>query len=630
MNKSIFHSRSFRIATKKDDDIHLKFKKKSANSIQEIDHKANVTDISLSGVSFETNIGSEQLKKNDLLNMKLSFEDYYLSLTGEVVRVSEVETGLKVAVRFNFEEGQTFELFFKRFIKTFSNERVKEQLIKLVEEQGKSEYNSSSLVDLILNLHHQIDHYSELEKFHETVLLQWKHNLNSDLILCINPMEIESGKFMLNFDYDGNNYTEVVSESVLIDCYNERKTLSAFIFNDDFMSRFSKLTGKNIMSFVSEPIIENNQVEYILLVARCRLSKYDSHDLLLLKQGAELISNTLFKKNQVISENVKFLNPNKPRKFAMVGQDEKIQDLRRLIEGTKLDNMPVLLTGNKGTGKKLLAQIIHSESRLSHKEFLHLDASRSQQLDQFKAIFSTNKLPLEFIDVGTIFITNIQDLSESDLNTFYENCLNGLSEVRFIISNSENKKGSLLPESILKKIGNNQFHLPDLKDRKGDIPGLIRYLIKIECKKRGYLEKTIDQFVIDQFKSYHWEGNIREIKTAVGRLVEFYSEKKHIDKLPPDSYHLFTIKKNTDFEIDAKSEKIKNVMEKYNISKDDMILLFKRKLILAEINKREGSLKKAALSLGKPLENLEDILEKSSHMSHLSENIEVSEARKAS
>ena len=61
----------------------------------------------------------------------------------------------------------------------------------------------------------------------------------------------------------------------------------------------------------------------------------------------------------------------------------------------------------------------------------------------------------------------------------------------------------------------------------------------MNVRKKRLLSKTISQNILDKFKDHDWEGNIRELKTVVSRLVSWYSSKIYVDSLPPASYQIF-------------------------------------------------------------------------------------------
>ena len=619
--------RSFRIPIDPNDHIRLKVSKfddvpsshsRSLNaSALPLDHWCKVQDISLTGLSYITNSQLAKYEVDDELQLNLSFEDFHISVKAKITRISKEKESNFIAIKYLFEEGQNFEIFFEKFIKTFNHLRIKKQLIELLKDQKNSSYEHLSTVDLILHLNKEIKEYTEVEKFNTALLEQWKINLHSDNILSFNVDENESEKLstnVVNFKYKEQDHTLVLDDSVLNYCIDEKGTFTAFVLNDDAINKINDICSFHLTNILCSPILENNNVVGLLLLNRKSKKKYTIEDKKIIQQACLQLSTSFSKKEKIKKENVKFLNPKKPRQFALVGNDQKIQNLRRLIAGTKNDNKPVVLTGNPGTGKNLLAQIIHAESRCSNLDFLYLNADRKNHLAKIRKLISSNKIPLEFNSFGTIYIHNCSSLSTEDFSQLYKNVLEGFNDVRIILSPGD-KPISLedcFPKQILKKIGNNKLHLPNLNERMQDIPLLVKFLIKLECKKRGYLEKSIDEVVIQQFEKHNWTGNIREIKTAVGRLVEYFSHKNHIVNMPPDTYHIFSINKNNDYIHNEKSAELINLMKNYNYTSDELSLLFQREMILIELVKNEGSLKKTALSLGKPLEFIEKQLEKSS------------------
>ncbi|MBT7609423.1 MAG: sigma 54-interacting transcriptional regulator [Bacteriovoracaceae bacterium] len=617
--------RSFRIPIDSSDQVKLKVSKVEESSVLSSSNLLSsetgpqhywfkIQDISLTGLSYITNSQLFKYSIDDKLKINLSFDDFHISVKAKVVRINKEKNYKFIAISYLFEEGQSFDLFFQKFIKTFDHNRVKKQLVSLLEDQKSSSYEYLSTMDLILNLNREVDQYSELDHFNYALLEQWRINMHADEIMSFMiDNEKNCSELLLKYEYLEKQHIVNVKGSVLEFSILNKSAFSAFILSDTAIADINKTCELQLSNILCSPIYENTKVIGILLLNRNNKSKFNTNDEKLIQQACSQFGTSLSKKEKIKKENIKFLNPHKPRTFALIGKDDKIQNLRRLIEGTKNDQIPVLLTGNPGTGKTLLAQIIHSEGRQSHRDFLFLNANRKSHLEKIKKLISTNKVPLEFNSFGTIYILNTNKLTQNDYNKLYENVLSSINEVRIILSPGEGTQcDDILPKRILKKIGNNRLHLPNLNDRKQDIPLLVKYLVKIECKKRGYLEKHIDDDVIKKFKQHTWVGNIREIKTAVGRLVEYFSHTNHIKKLPPDSYHIFTCNKNTDYMPHENIQKIIKSINTDNYSKDELSLLFQRELILIELSRFESNLKKTALSLGKPLEFIEEQLEKSS------------------
>jgi two-component system, NtrC family, response regulator HydG len=601
------------------DDTYFKTSAPIADSSLNLEYWFKVQNISLTGLSYFTNVQLSKYQIGDDLKLSLSFEDFHISVKGKILRMSKQQDHNFIAIQYIFEEGQSFDLFFQKFIKTFDHLRIKNQLFELLKDQQNSSYEYLSTMDLLLNLNKEVEEYTEVDRFHHALLKQWKINLHSDEILSFKLDNISSEKLSTNvisFEYQDKMHSLVIENSVLNNCLNNKTTFTAFIFNDESIAQINNICSINLSNILCSPIVENNKVIGILLLNRNNKEKYSSADQKIIQQACLQLGTSFSKKEKRKKENVKYLNPRKPRQYALVGNDDKIQNLRRLIAGTKNDNKPIVLTGSPGTGKTLLAQIIHAESRCSNLDFLYLDADRQNHLEKIKKLISSNKLPLEFNSFGTIYIHNSSRLNGQDFRKLYSNVLEGFNEVRIILSPGDNAVplNECLPKEVLKKVGNNKLHLPNLNERMQDIPLLVNFLVKLECKKRGYLEKSIDEAVIKQFEKHNWTGNIREIKTSVSRLVEYFSHKNHIVKLPPDSYHIFSVNKNTDYLQNEKSIKIINAINKHKYTKTELSLLFQREVILIELDKNHGSLKKAALSLGKPLEFIEHQLESSSDL----------------
>jgi DNA-binding NtrC family response regulator len=150
--------------------------------------------------------------------------------------------------------------------------------------------------------------------------------------------------------------------------------------------------------------------------------------------------------------------------------------------------------------------------------------------------------------------------------------------------------------------------VPSLNERKNDIPMLVNFFIKNECKKKGLLSKTISQNILDKFKDHDWEGNIRELKTVVSRLVSWYSSKIYVDSLPPASYQIFESPDDLEIERSQYLDEIKKYKGLY--SETELLSLINWGIVVDEMKKHDNNLKKTALALGKPHEMIVEYFER--------------------
>ncbi|NPA39996.1 MAG: sigma-54-dependent Fis family transcriptional regulator [Thermodesulfobacteria bacterium] len=220
----------------------------------------------------------------------------------------------------------------------------------------------------------------------------------------------------------------------------------------------------------------------------------------------------------------------------------------RILEQVKIaaeSDVTVLLTGESGTGKSMVAEIIHNLSKRKDKPFIKINCSAipetliEAELFGFeKGAFTgaVRKKPgkFEIADGGTVFLDEIGDASpqmQAKLLHIIEEkeieILGGVKpkkiDVRFIAATNKNLK-KLMEEGSFRKdlyyrLNVFQIYLPPLKERKDDIPLLVEHFINYFNQKQNKRIKGVKSEVMHLFFRYPWYGNIRELKNVIERAV---------------------------------------------------------------------------------------------------------------
>lgn len=238
----------------------------------------------------------------------------------------------------------------------------------------------------------------------------------------------------------------------------------------------------------------------------------------------------------------------------LIGNSKAICEIREQIDEIADANGHVLLLGETGTGKTLIAWEIHDKSRRKDKPFVEINcASYSKELiaselfghlkGAFTGAITDKKGVLELADNGTLFIDEIGDMSSemqaSLLKAVDEQKFHRVGEykeikvnVRIITGTNKNlyemvKKGSFR-DDLYYRINHEIIHLPPLRERKDDIPLLVLYFIKIfEEKNKKHID-GIDDEVIKKLEEHDWKGNIRELQRLMEKLCHKVPENKKI------------------------------------------------------------------------------------------------------
>ncbi|MGD9141822.1 MAG: sigma-54 dependent transcriptional regulator [bacterium] len=295
----------------------------------------------------------------------------------------------------------------------------------------------------------------------------------------------------------------------------------------------------------------------------------------------------------------------------MVGRSELMRALEADIAKAAPSKIRVLITGENGTGKELVASAIHENSPRSDRPFVKLncaalpkDLIESELFGYEKGAFTgatTRKQgKFELADGGTLLLDEIGDMSLDTqaklLRVLEEEEFEKLGgrrplkvDVRVISSTNKNlqeeiKKGNFR-EDLYHRIAAMPIAVPSLRERKDDIPLLVEHFLEVFRHENNRPEKRFTEGAVKVLMSYDWPGNVRELKNLVERLV-IMSEAEVITE-----------------------DDIKPLVSETRIAAGDRPLSelteeFERSLILSELNKTGWNVSKAASRLGIDRANL--------------------------
>jgi two-component system response regulator AtoC len=301
-----------------------------------------------------------------------------------------------------------------------------------------------------------------------------------------------------------------------------------------------------------------------------------------------------------------------------VGQSTCIQHVREVI--AKVANSPttVLVTGDSGTGKELVAHALHHESSRRDGPFIRVNCAaipesliESEFFGFEKGTFpgATSSRPgrFELANEGTLFLDEIGDLPFEMQGKLLRVLQDGLVErvggvktikidVRLIASTNHNlseaiKRGAFR-EDLFYRLNVVPIHMPPLRDRLDDIAPLVQSFI---TKFNAKLGRNVAEFTpeaIEFMKSYSWPGNVRELENIVERTMLF-TNNTHITNadLPPEIAACVDMEQHSSGLLDIDP----------NVSMKDIIrratMGMERDLIIKALNETRGNVTQAALRL---------------------------------
>ena len=255
------------------------------------------------------------------------------------------------------------------------------------------------------------------------------------------------------------------------------------------------------------------------------------------------LRNALDKKN-LATEN-KVLKKAVKIQHQMIGESEPMLEVKDMIAKVAPTNARVLITGENGTGKELVARQLHELSSRCSGPFIEVNCAaipseliESQLFGHEKGAFTSaikqRKGDFELADGGTLFLDEIGDMSLSAqakvLRALQENKIvrvGGEKEipvnVRILAATNKNlsaeiEKGNFR-EDLYHRLSVIVIQVPALRERKDDIPLLVGNFLEIIAQDMGKPVPTFEPEALEALKHYQWTGNIRELRNIVERLV---------------------------------------------------------------------------------------------------------------
>ena len=233
------------------------------------------------------------------------------------------------------------------------------------------------------------------------------------------------------------------------------------------------------------------------------------------------------------------------RKFELVGRAPVMQQLKQIIETAGPTNSRVLIGGENGTGKELVARAIHQHSPRVDRPFVAVNCAAipetlieselfGHERGSFSGATAMKRGQFEQADSGTLFLDEIADMSLST----QAKVLRALQEQQFTrvggtkLIKVDVRVLAASNKDLLKEIDKGTFRedlfyrlnvvpivVPPLRDRREDIPLLVKHFLHVHAEEQGLKIKQVSPEAMDVFMQYDWPGNIRELRNLIERLM---------------------------------------------------------------------------------------------------------------
>jgi sigma-54 specific flagellar transcriptional regulator A len=244
----------------------------------------------------------------------------------------------------------------------------------------------------------------------------------------------------------------------------------------------------------------------------------------------------------------------------IIGSSRLAVELKKMIQLVASSNAPVIINGATGTGKELVAEALHDESRRKGNFVaLNCAAIPSELMEAelfgfekgaFTGAIKTSKGKFELANKGTLFLDEIGDMPES-LQTKLLRVLEGSTisrvgasaeiklDVRVVCATHKDLaklvKDNIFREDLLYRLNVFPIKVPTLKERASDIPKLIEHFINKSASARNSSPPIFTEDALRALSEYDWPGNIREIRNVIERSMVFFPAKQ-IDNNDVDNF----------------------------------------------------------------------------------------------
>ncbi len=233
------------------------------------------------------------------------------------------------------------------------------------------------------------------------------------------------------------------------------------------------------------------------------------------------------------------------KKYNIVGLSKPIINVKEIITKVAGTDARILITGENGTGKELVAHQLHEQSDRSSKSFIEVNCAaipseliESELFGHVKGAFTSavkdRSGKFEAANNGTLFLDEIADMSLAAqakvLRALQEKKIQRVGNekdisvnVRIIAATNKDLKQEIkqgrFREDLYHRIAVIIINVPSLVERKEDIPILIEHFVNLISKEQGIEKKNFSEEALEKLNKYPWTGNIRELRNVIERLM---------------------------------------------------------------------------------------------------------------
>ncbi|MEO0088824.1 MAG: sigma-54-dependent Fis family transcriptional regulator [candidate division WOR-3 bacterium] len=437
-------------------------------------------------------------------------------------------------------------------------------------------------------------------------LQDYKEVLENTLQIIMKELNAERGVIVLKekeefvpmvFSGDASEISQSVIKEVL-----EKKEpilLHSALDSEKFSAKESVISY-GIKSVMCVPLISKDKLLGALYLdshsQKGIFSESDLEFLIAYANQASLVIENAYLREMLLKENV-YLKTELSEKYYfenIIGQSKKMQEVFTIMRKVLNSSLPVLIIGETGTGKELVARSLHYSSERKNKKFVPIycgglpETLLESELFGYKrgsftgALYDKKGL-IEEADGGTLFLDEVADIPLSIqaklLRFLQEGRFRRIGETeeryvdcRVIAATNKNleeeiKKGNFR-EDLYYRLNVIRINLPPLREREEDIIILSNYFLKKFSEKENKKIKGFSKEAIEFLRNYNWPGNVRELENKIARAValcerEIININDLIEEKEREKEELFKIKRLDDYLKEKEREYLKKVLEIY-------------------------------------------------------------------
>jgi formate hydrogenlyase transcriptional activator len=320
---------------------------------------------------------------------------------------------------------------------------------------------------------------------------------------------------------------------------------------------YAKVAGEGVKSLCHMPLVSRNRMLGILAVAQRQENAFDAQEVAFLSQVANQVAMALENalaygeiadlKDKLAQEKLYLEDEIRGEMDfeGIVGQSSALRHVLNLVETVAPSDSTVLLLGETGTGKELIARAIHDRSRRKDRTLVKLNCAAiptglleselfGHERGAFTGAISQKVGRLELADQGTLFLDEVgdipPDIQPKLLRALQEREFERLGstrtkkvDVRLVAATNRNLEKMVesreFRSDLYYRLNVFPIRIPPLRERPEDIPLLVRYFTQKYARRMEKQIESIPAAGMKKLSSWHWPGNIRELENFIERSV---------------------------------------------------------------------------------------------------------------